>query len=191
MAVGMETIKSEFGVLRANPSNPRTITQGALDKLMESIRRDPQFMLLRPVVIGADGEVLGGNQRLKACIALGMEEMPNGWVVKADDLTPEQARRFVLVDNAPDGMAGEWDFGKLAEGYSFDELSGLGFDEGDLRAFDDVGDIGQDEVPDICHGVPFSQHGCVYRLGDHVLVCGDATKSEDVAVLMGGAKADW
>ena len=190
MADGMKTIKSELGELCVNPANPRTISAGALARLMESIGRDPQFMRLRPIVVGADGAVLGGNQRLRACIELGMEELPAGWVVRADDLSPEQVRRFVVVDNAPEGMSGEWDFEALAKGYDFEELTGLGFGEDDLRAFDDVGDIGQDEAPDIAPGAPVSEVGGVYRLGDHVLMCGDATKAEDMERLTGGVKAD-
>ena len=188
MAIAMEKIISEFGVLSPNPSNPRTISAGAMEKLKESVRRDPQFMALRPVVIGADGAVLGGNQRLRACIELGMAEMPRGWVVKADELTPEQARRFVLVDNAPEGMSGAWDFEALADTYGFDELTGLGFSEGDLRAFDDVGEIGQDEAPDIAPGEPVSHMGDVYRLGEHRLMCGDATDMAGVSRLVGDAK---
>ena len=82
--------------IRPHPRNPRRIAQEALAKLCESIQRDPEFMRLRPIVVDAEGQILGGNQRWKACKALGFAELPDGWVVKADDLTDEQRRRFIF-----------------------------------------------------------------------------------------------
>ena len=61
--------------LKLHPTNPRKIDPGALDKLKESIQRDPEFMVLRPIVYDADGTILGGNQRYRACKALGMKEV--------------------------------------------------------------------------------------------------------------------
>lgn len=190
LAAIVMAINSQFGELTPNPTNPRTISAGAMQRLQESISRDPEFMRLRPIVIGADGTVLGGNQRLQACMNLGMERLPDGWVVRADDITPEQARRFILIDNAPDGMSGEWDAEALARDYSFEELDGLGFDLADLRAFDDIGQIMQDEAPDIAPDAPVSRCGALYRLGGHRLLCGDAAQAADVERLTGGIQMD-
>lgn len=123
-----QTIMTEFGAIRPNGKNPRTITAEAMALLCESIRRDPEFMRLRPVIIGADNVVLGGNQRFAACYKLGMRDLPAGWVVKAGNLTPDQLRRFVIVDNAPEGMSGQWDFGALSEDWDKSDLADLGFD---------------------------------------------------------------
>ena len=183
------TIMTEFGAIRPNPKNPRTISAAALEKLCESIKRDPEFMRLRPIVVGADGVVLGGNQRFNAVVRLGMSELPAGWVVRADSLTPEQVKRFILVDNAPDGMSGDWDFEALAADYGFDELADIGFNPGDLGAFDAVGKIDQDEAPDIAPDEPKSRRGEAYRLGEHLLMCGDSTNAEDMERLMGGNQA--
>ena len=109
--------------LKTKKDNPRRISPAALDKLAESIKRDPEFMVLRPMVIDEDGTVLGGNQRLKAIQKLGMKEIPDTWVVKAADLTDEQKRRFVLVDNAPGGMAGDWDVDILSEPFFQEKLT--------------------------------------------------------------------
>ena len=114
--------------LKSQKGNPRKITPAALAKLAESIERDPEFMILRPMVIDEEGSVLGGNQRLRAIQKLGMDEIPDAWVVKAADLTDEQKRRFVLVDNAPAGMAGGWDIDLLSEEWEIPELTELGFD---------------------------------------------------------------
>ena len=114
--------------LKLKKNNPRKISSAALEKLAESIERDPEFMVLRPMVVDKDGTVIGGNQRLKAIKKLEMKDVPDSWVMRADDLTDEQKRRFVLVDNAPDGMAGEWDISVLSDYWSESDLADLGFD---------------------------------------------------------------
>jgi len=77
-------------LLKVQKGNPRTITDEAMEKLQESIERDPQFMALRPLVVDEDNVVIGGNQRLKAIKKLGYKEIPDEWVVRAEDLTEEQ-----------------------------------------------------------------------------------------------------
>ncbi len=129
--------------LKTNPNNPRKISGSALDKLKQSIERDPAFMALRPIIIDEDNVVLGGNQRLKAIKALGMKELPDAWVIQAKDLTEEQQRRFVLVDNAPEGMAGEWDFELLTAEWDMPELEDLGFGVDELAAV-----FGADDIPE-------------------------------------------
>ncbi|GEM_PF-2693802 len=121
-------MKTEYGEIRLLDDNPRKITDAALKRLTESIERDPQFMLLRPIVIDGDNVVIGGNQRLKACRALNMSELPTGWCVKAAGLTAEQRRRFILVDNAPEGMAGAYDEEMLKECFADLDLTAFGFD---------------------------------------------------------------
>ena len=122
-----KTIK--LSTLKINDRNPRTIKVDAFQRLCDSIKRDPQFMELRPIVIDEAGVILGGNQRYRACQQLGMTEVPASWVKTAAGLTPEQRKRFVIVDNAPEGMAGEWDFDILATDWEMPELGELGFEK--------------------------------------------------------------
>ena len=137
--------------LKLRDRNPRRITDAALDKLAESIKRDPEFMTLRPIVTDADGVVLGGNQRLKAIQKRGMTEIPDSWVVKAADLTEEQMRRFILVDNAPEGMAGDWDFDLLKMDFELPELEEIGFDLENLSVpnFSPGDEDGQDKLDEM------------------------------------------
>ena len=116
-----------------NPDNPRKISEEALERLKRSIERDPEFMRLRPIVVDADGMILGGNQRYRAICELGMDEIPDDWVVRAADLTEEQRRRFVLVDNAPEGLSGEWDLELLAADWADVELEELGLEVPELE----------------------------------------------------------
>ena len=113
-------------VIRPNPDNPRKIGPEALECLKRSIERDPAFMRLRPIVVDEHGMILGGNQRYAAICAMGMNEIPDDWVVRAADLTDEQRRRFVIVDNGPEGMSGEWDLELLVNEWD----DGLLFDLG-------------------------------------------------------------
>jgi hypothetical protein len=121
--------------IKLKDRNPRLITDEALNKLAESIKRDPEFMKLRPIVIDSDNVIIGGNQRYKAIQTLGMSEIPDSWVVKADNLTQEQRERFVIVDNAPSGMAGDWDFDILKHDWDLPKLIDLGFFENQLNNF--------------------------------------------------------
>lgn len=178
--------------IRPHPRNPRKIAKDALSKLCESIQRDPEFMRLRPIVVDGDAQILGGNQRWKACKALGFSELPDGWVVKADDLTDEQRRRFILVDNAPEGMAGGWDFDLLKTEWKLPELKELGFDMADLGG-EPEGDA--DAEPQIDQAEELNKKwqvkaGDLWLVGNHRLVCGDSTKAEDVQRVLDGKPAD-
>jgi ParB-like chromosome segregation protein Spo0J len=105
-----------------NPDNPRVIKDDKFQKLSESIRTFPQMLELRPIVINADGVVLGGNMRLRACQAAGLKEVP---VIRADTLTPEQQREFIIKDNV--GF-GEWDWDALANSWDAEALHAWGVD---------------------------------------------------------------
>jgi ParB-like chromosome segregation protein Spo0J len=122
--------------IKPNPNNPRQITKDALDRLAESINRDPEFMEIRPIVIDKDNVIVGGNQRYNAIRQLGMTDIPDTWVLRADTLTPEQIRRFILVDNSIPGMSGDWDVDLLANEWELPELQDLGFNLDDLGLSD-------------------------------------------------------
>ena len=124
--------KIKLSEIKPNKDNPRQIAAEALDKLKASITRDPAFMTLRPIVVDEAGIILGGNMRYRACVALGMKEVPATWVIKAADLTDEQKKRFVLVDNAPSGMSGEWDWDSLSNLWDTSDLLDIGFTPGEL-----------------------------------------------------------
>lgn len=107
--------------IKANPNNPRVIKDDKFRKLVKSIEEFPKMMELRPMVINADNIVLGGNMRLKALKELGYKEVPDSWVKRADELTEEEQRRFIIADNVGFGehdwemLANEWDVAELGE----------------------------------------------------------------------------
>ena len=122
--------------IKKNPNNPRLVKDDKFRKLCKSIEEFPQMMELRPIVVDADGVILGGNMRYEAIKANGMREVPDAWVKRADELTEEQKREFVVKDNV--GF-GEWDWDVLANEWDDLPLDDWGLDVPDA-------DIGMDEA---------------------------------------------
>ena len=105
-----------------NPTNPRIIKDDKFKKLVKSIEEFPQMLELRPIVVDSNMVVLGGNMRLKACIASGLKEVP---IIVADQLTDEQKGEFIIKDNV--GF-GEWDWDLLANEWEVKDLFNWGVD---------------------------------------------------------------
>lgn len=84
-----------IGQLKPNPTNPRVLRDDKFAKLKASIQSFPDMLNKRPIVAVTDTDgklmVLGGNMRLRACMDLGMKEVP---VILADEWTEEQRREF-------------------------------------------------------------------------------------------------
>jgi hypothetical protein len=119
--------KVALSTLKLNEQNPRKISDEAFETLKRSIKRDPQFMRLRPIIVDEKNVIIGGNQRYRALVDLKKKVVPASWVVKAKGLTEEQRKRFVVLDNSPEGMAGYWDFRILELNYDMPTLVDMGF----------------------------------------------------------------
>lgn len=171
--------------LKINKANPRIIKDDKFHKLVNSIKEFPKMMELRPIIYDTDGTVLGGNMRLKALQELGAKEIPDSWAVCADQLSDEEKRRFIIADNA--GF-GEWDYEELANVWDVEELDAWGVDVPDgfidqPEAYEDDYEIPDEIETDIVIGD-------LFEIGEHRLLCGDSTDSDQVAKLMNGEKAD-
>lgn len=86
--------------LKLNPGNPRQIRGEKLELLKKSVTEFDKMMSLRPIIVDENNVVLGGNMRLAAIKALGHKEIPDEWVKRADDLTEDEKREFIIKDNA-------------------------------------------------------------------------------------------
>ena len=170
--------------IHVNPDNPRLIKDDKFKKLVASIKDFPKMMELRPLVVDDTMTILGGNMRYNALREAGFSEIPDNWVKKAEKLTLEQKKEFIIKDNLP---FGEWDWDILANNFEIKDLLEWGFDEKDLKIEQD---IEEDEAPEVSDEPAVSKLGEVYQLGRHRLMCGDSTKIEDVEKLMDGKKAD-
>lgn len=171
------------------PKNPRFIRDERFKKLCDSLRDFPEAMPVRGIVVDERGVILGGNMRWRACKELGMKEIPASWVQKLTGLTIEQKRRFIIMDNRP---YGEDDFDALANEWDITELIEAGFDEKDLEGI--LQDEPQDVEPQIDRAAELNKvwkikTGDLWQIGEHRLLCGDSTKTENVARVMGGEKA--
>ena len=169
--------------IRPNPDNPRVIRDEKFQKLKRSIEEFPKMMSLRPIVIDADGVALGGNMRLRALQDLGYKEVPDEWVRRAEELTDDEKRRFVIADNV--GF-GEWAWDALANEWDAEDLEAWGLDLPEfIEEIKEAEDDGF-EMPDEVHTdiVP----GDLFEIGPHRLLCGDSTNADDVPKLLGGKK---
>jgi len=111
--------------IKANPENPRIIKDDKFQKLVNSIKEFPKMMELRPIIVDSEMMVLGGNMRLKALQELKMKEIPDNWIKRADELTDEEKKRFIITDNV--GF-GEWDWDVLANEWDEDQLGDWGLE---------------------------------------------------------------
>ena len=172
----------KLSAIKQNPNNPRSINKDKFAKLVKSIEEFPRMLELRPIVLNKDNIVLGGNMRLKACKQIGLSEVP---VVYADDLTEEEQRQFIIKDNV--GF-GDWDWELLANEWDVSDLNDWGLDLPDMEV--QVLEAEEDNYEEPDNLQVDVVLGDLIEIGEHRLLCGDSTDSDQVAKLMNGEKAD-
>ena len=167
--------------LHPDPANANRMSDEELDALENSMRR---FGIVQPIVAQRDGTVVGGHQRLTVARRLGYQELPVVWV----DLSVEQGRLLGLALNK---ISGTWDealLGRLLAELQMVpdlDLSISGFREDEVAALLRSLDVREkrdrleafelDDVLEEVRRTPRTQVGDLYQLGDHRLLCGDAT----------------
>jgi len=178
--------------VRPAPYNPRLDLKpgdAEYDKLARVI---DEFDLVEPLVWNErSGNLVGGHQRLKVLTARGDTEVQ----VSVVNLSEEQEKALNIALNK---IGGDWDEEKLAALLAELESSGLemsltGFSDAEIaQLFLGTGipeAIEEDEVPDLPEE-PVTRRGDLWLLGNHRLLCGDATNPADVKRVMDGAIAD-
>ena len=127
--------------LKSNPNNPRLIKDEKFKKLVTSLREFPEKMEKRPLVCvtDTDGKLypLGGNMRLKALQELKYKEIPDNWVMLADEWSEEKRKEFVIKDNV---NFGEFDWNTLANEWDAEELTEWGLDIPNFEKIDKMED---------------------------------------------------
>jgi len=196
-AAALTVVDVRLDELRPDPANPRRITDAELDALERSLR---QFGFVQPVLARRDdGVVVGGHQRLVAARRLGLATVPVIWL----DLPAEQARVLGLALNK---ISGSWDEQLLARllaelqaapdldlslsGFAEDEVKDLlrSLDARERRERAEQFDL--EAALEEATRAPKAKPGEVWALGEHRLLCGDATKADDVERVLGGRRAD-
>jgi DNA modification methylase len=173
--------------------NPRTHTEEQVAQIAASIA---EFGFVNPVLVGADGVIIAGHARVMAARKLGMTEAP---VIVLDHLSESQRRALVIADNRLALNAGwdeemlrveldalrEDDFNLDLMGFGDDELEAL-LAEPDSEVTSNTDDDAVPETPETAVTVA----GDVWVLGNHRLLCGDATQMEAVEKVLAGGLAD-
>ena len=170
--------------------NPRQITDEELEKLKTSLE---EFGYIEPIIVNdVNNHVVGGNQRLRALTALGYDEVDCVYV-HIEDINKEKACNVAL-----NKISGDWDEDKLRVVLEEIELSPIdikltGFEELELTSLD-LGEETETEYSEPTYEVKEDdykdeniivtvQDGDLYKLGNHRLYCGDATKEESYQIL--------
>jgi DNA modification methylase len=165
--------------------NPR---RGNVAKIVESLRHNGQY---RPIVVNRrTNQVLAGNHTLAAARELGWDEIAVTFV----DVDDEQAARIALVDNRANDVAG-YDDQMLADLLAtLPDLDGTGFEQSDLDgllfSLRLDGHEGFDSEPGTLPVEARTKAGDMYALGQHRLLCGDATSAKDAERLLGTERAE-
>lgn len=174
-------------------NNAKIHDKKQIAQLRASLR---EFGFVTPVLIDFDNNIIAGHGRVEAARAEGMTEVP---CVLVSNLTEAQRKAYILADNRLSETSA-WDTEALKieleglEALQFD-TGIIGFDaeavkeievsgytraapgQGESSSVEDA-DAEDDDydgtVPESCPHKP----GDVFRLGRHLLVCGDCTNPE-------------
>jgi DNA modification methylase len=178
----IETKVVKINEIKSNPNNPRIIKDDKFKKLVESIKGFPEMANVRPIIVNTDMIVLGGNMRLKAMKEAGWKEAP----IQIVNWDEQKQKEFIVKDNV--GF-GEWDWDDLANNWDAAELTEWGLDIPNFEP--EVLEAEEDDfaVPDGGSETDIVL-GDLFEIGEHRLLCGDSTDSDQVAKLMNGQKAD-
>jgi len=181
----------EISKLKPHPKNPRVHPDSALDRLTRSIK---EFGWTNPILVSADGFILAGHARLKAAEKAGLKEVP---IVRLP-LKGTKAEAYMIADNRLSELT-SWDFPQLTD--LLEEIDTGEFDI-EITGFSDKeaedlmtqfyvpseGLMDDDEIPEKVETI--CKTGDLWQLGNHRLLCGDATRREDIERLMNGENAD-
>lgn len=170
----------ETGQLQPYRNNAKIHTDEQIEQIAKSIQ---EFGMNDPIAVWKDNEIIEGHGRLLACQKLGIKEVP---IIRLDGLSDEQRRAYMNVHNQLTMNTG-FDIELLAKELGRIEkidMAKFGFDISSMEQED--GEVIEDDYTEPEQIQPKTKLGDVYRLGDHILMCGDSTKADDVRKLLGG-----
>jgi len=173
--------------LKLYPNNARTHSDAQVDQIVASMH---EFGFTNPILVDEKDEIIAGHGRLMAALKMSTKKVPT---IELKGLSQKQKQAYVIADNKL-ALNAAWDLDVLSA-----EIQGLinsdfqvdllGFDTDELHdlLFKDEGLTDPDDVPDVPRET-ISKTGDVWLLGNHRLLCGDATDAADVTLLLDGAK---
>ena len=170
--------------------NAKKHPQEQINQIVKSIE---QFGNNDPIAVWGDQNVIvEGHGRYLALKQMGVTgEIP---VIHLDHLTDEERRVYGLVHNKLT-MNSDFDFDLLE--MEFNDIDPDLFDMADFGFFQDdeqeekkSAEVTEDDFDESTVTEAICKRGQVWQLGEHRLMCGDSTSSEDVEKLMNGEKAN-
>jgi DNA modification methylase len=180
-----------LGELIPYARNPRTHSDAQVAQIAASIR---EFGWTNPVLVDGANGIIAGHGRVLAARKLGLEQVP---VIELARMSEAQKRAYVLADNQLALNAG-WDEALLR--LELTDLSELGFDlgligfgEGELErliAGDSRAGLTEDDAAPALPEQAITRPGDLWLIGEHRLLCGDATVLADVERVLDGGLAD-
>lgn len=191
-------LEKKLSDLKPDARNANKGTARGAQMIKDSLR---DYGAGRSILLDKHGQIIAGNKTVEAAGAGGMKDL---LVVESDgtrlvavqrtdlDLNDPRARQLAIADNRSAEVSLEWDTEMLKA------LSGDGVDLGPFWTGDELEKLlptstdlltDEDDVPEP-PAEPKGKLGDLYVLGEHRLLCGDATKRDDVDRLMAGEKAD-
>lgn len=197
---------SQLPVISHDDNNANKGTERGKKLLTQSVR---ELGGGRSVLLDKNGKLIAGNKTFDAAQEVGLKVR----IVQAgrDELVAVQradldlndssgeARRLAYMDNRVGELDLNWDAEQLADDMAAGlELDGVGFLEGELRQLLDQAGIGdeagkdpgdQSEKGDGLTVKWGAEAGQVWKMGNHRLICGDATDMVNMDRLMGSDKA--
>lgn len=190
---GLTVTELPITTLKANPHNPRTHSDKQIQQVARSIR---EFGFTNPVLIDENENIIAGHGRVLAAKTLGLKTVPT---IRLEHMSEAQKRAYIIADNKLAENAG-WDESLLA--VELDYLSHLELDfDVTLTGFETAEiDIllgphtnepdPADNIPEINRDTPpITQPGDLWLLGNHRLLCADATQKASYTRLMEGERA--
>ena len=165
--------------------NAKLHPQEQLDKLVGSF---DEFGRIVPAGIDAQGNLIYGRGRILAARQRGDTEFP---CIEIEGLTETQRRAFVHADN----LLSQSGTDEAILRSEMQALQAAGFDVA-ITGFDPAGlqlgteaqleKITEDDYEPAPPAEPRIKRGQIWQLGEHRLMCGDATSAEDMQVCVGG-----
>lgn len=178
-----------------NPRNARKHSSKQLAQIEASIG---EFGFVNPILVDENDLVIAGHGRLMAARNLGLKEVPT---IRVGHLDEDQKRGLALADNKIALNAG-WDERLLSEELSYLcqidielDVSITGFETPEIdlvigSATKEEAERDQEETLELpVIEQPVVRRGDLWKFGSHRLMCGDATKPEDIRGLMGNERA--
>ena len=180
----MQIKLAEISSIKPYENNPRKLSEQAIQKVAMSLK---EYGFRQPIVVDKNMVIVAGHTRYRASKKLGLKQVP---ISVIDNLSEEQINAYRIADNRT-AEESEWDSELLKmeikelEAKDF-KLDLLGFNEDQLNDIlfeEKQGLTDEDEVPETPEE-PISKLGDIWRLGNHIVMCGDSLMENQINVFL-------